>query len=126
MPALQHRHLLSSEPPAMEQLQAFLRQRRATPQPVAELDAFAQQLHRRFVAAEREALGQALSRFALDVPAVEGEGERDPRVLRCATTSTRALGPVRVERRVDRCPQGDHALCPLARRAGIIAGSWTP
>jgi hypothetical protein len=126
MQALQNRNLLSSETPAMEQLQAFLRQRRATHQPVEELDAFEQQLHRLFVAAEREALGQELARFDLDVPAVEVEGERYHRVLRCATTYTSAVGPVRVERSLYRCPQGDHALCPLELRAGIIEGSWTP
>ena len=33
---------------------------------------------------------------------------------------------MRVERRVYRHPPGDHAVCPRALRAGIIAGSWTP
>lgn len=86
MQALQNRDLLSSETPALDQLQAFLRQRRAAHKPVEDLDTFAQHLHRLFVAAEREALGQELSRFDLDVPAIEGEGERYHRVLRCATT----------------------------------------
>src|SRR5688572_5505542 len=105
MQALQNRALLSSETPAMEQLQAFLRQRRAAHKPVEDLDAFEQQLHRLFVAAEREALGQELSRFDLDVPAVEVAGERYHRVLRCATTYTSAVGPVRVERSLYRCPR---------------------
>jgi hypothetical protein len=126
MQALQNRDLLSSETPAMEQLQAFLRQRRAAHKPVEDVDAFEQHLHRLFVAAEREALGQELSRFALDVPAIEVEGERYHRVLRCATTYTSAVGPVRVERSLYRGPRGGHALCPLELRAGIIEGSWTP
>jgi hypothetical protein len=126
MQALQNRDFLSSETPAMDQLQAFLRQRRAAHQPVEDLDAFEQNLHRLFVAAEREALGQELSRFDLDVPALEVEGERYHRVLRCATTYTSAAGPVRVERSLYRCSQGGHALCPLELRAGIIEGAWTP
>jgi len=126
MQALQNRDLLSSDTHAMDQLQDFLRQRRAAHEPVEELDAFEQELHRLFVAAEREALGHELSRFDLDVPAVEVEGERYHRVLRCATTYTRAAGPVRVERSLYRRPQDGHALCPLELRAGIIEGAWTP
>src|SRR5262245_29398196 len=81
MHALQSQALLSSETHAMDQLQAFLRQRREAPEPVADLHTFAQELPRLFVAAEREALGQALARFDLDVPVVEVAGERCPRVL---------------------------------------------
>ena len=80
MPALQSHDLLSSDTHAMDQLQAFLRQRRAAHEPVKELETFAQARHRRFVAAEREALGHALARFALDVPALDVDGERYHRV----------------------------------------------
>jgi len=103
MHALQSRALLSSETSAMDQLQDFLRQRRAAREPVQDFDAFAQELHRLFVA-----------------------GERDHRVLRCATTYNSAAGPVRVERSLYRSPQGGHAVCPLALRTGLIEGSWTP
>jgi hypothetical protein len=65
MQALQHCDLLSSDPHAMDQLQDFLRQRRAVHEPVENLAAFEQELHRLFVAAEREALGQALSALIL-------------------------------------------------------------
>jgi hypothetical protein len=126
MQALQNCNLLSSETHAMDQLQDFLRQRRAAHEPVEDLDTFAQELHRFFVAAEREALGHELARFDLDVPAIEVQGERSHRVLRCATTSTSAVGPVRVERSLSRRPQGGPTLCPLELRAGIIEGSWTP
>ena len=126
MQALQSRDLLSSDTHAMDQLQDFLRQRRDAHEPVEDLDAFEQELHRLFVAAEREALGQELSRFDLDVPTIEVAGERYHRVLRCATTYTSAVGPVRVERSLYRRPHGEHALCPLELRAGIIEGSWTP
>src|SRR5215510_5268882 len=126
MQALQSRDLLSSDTHAMDQLQDFLRQRRDAHEPVEDLDAFEQELHRLFVAAEREALGQELSRFDLDVPTIEVAGERYHRVLRCETTYNSAVGPVRVERSLYRRPHGDHALCPLELRAGIIEGYWTP
>src|SRR5919109_3253816 len=126
MQALQSRALLSSETSAMDQLQDFLRQRRAAREPVQDFDALEQELHRLFVAAEREALGHELARFDLDVPALDVDGERYHQVLRCATTSTSAAGPVRVERSLYRPSQGGPTLCPLELRAGIIEGAWTP
>jgi hypothetical protein len=126
MQALQSHDLLSSDTYAMDQLQDFLRQRREAREPVEALDVFEQELHRLFVAAEREALGRELSRFDLDVPTIEVAGERYHRVLRCATTYTSAAGPVRVARSLYRRPQSGHALCPLELRAGLIEGSWTP
>jgi hypothetical protein len=98
MQAWQNRDLLSSETHAMDQLQDLLRQRRAAHEPVEDLDAFAQELHRRLVAAAREAFGQELARFAVDVPVIDVDGQRERRVLRCAQTSSSAAGPVRVER----------------------------
>src|SRR5712691_9256617 len=126
MQALQNCALLSRDTNAMDQLHDLLRQRREAHEPVENLDAFEQALHRRFVVAEREALSQELSRFDLDAPAIEVDGERYHRVLRCATTSTSAVGPVRVARSLYRPPQGGHAVCPLELRAGMIEGSWTP
>src|SRR5215471_12719771 len=90
MQALQNCALLSSETSAMDQLQDFLRQRREAHAPVENLDAVEQELHRRFVAAEREAMRHELARFDLDVPVVEVDGERYHQVLRCATTYTSA------------------------------------
>jgi hypothetical protein len=126
MQAWQSDDLMSSDTHAMDQLQDFLRQRREAREPVENFDVFEQELHRLFVAAEREALGHALSRFDLDVPAVEVDGERYHRVLRCATTYTSAAGPVRVARSLYRHPHGGHAVCPLELRAGLIEGAWTP
>ena len=126
MQALQNRDLLSSNTHAMDQLQDFLCQRREAHEPVQDLEAFEQELHRLFVAAERESLSQELSRFDLDVPVVEVDGERCQRVLRCATTYSSAVGPVRVTRSLYRHPQGGAAICPLELRAGLIEGAWTP
>jgi hypothetical protein len=110
----------------MDELQAFLRQRRQAPELAWDFEAFEQTLHRLFVAAEREALGQELARFDLDVPQVEIAGARYHRVLRCETTYTSAAGPVRVERSLYRSAGGGRAMCPLELRAGIMAGCWTP
>jgi hypothetical protein len=127
MQALQSHDLLSSDTHAMDQLQDFLRQRRAAHKPVEDLETFEQELHRLFVAAEREALGHELACFDLDVPTLDIDGERYHRVLRCATTYTSAVGPVRVERSLYRPGHGGgRAVCPLDLRAGIIEGAWTP
>ena len=113
MPALQSQALLSSESSAMDQLQAFLRQRREAPTAVEDLERFEHEVHRFFVAAEREALGQELARFDIDVPQGEVAGERYNRVLRCETTSNSAAGPGRVARSLYRSVRGGDAICPL-------------
>ena len=126
MQALQSQARLSRDTHAMDQLQAFLRQRREAHEPVPDLDAFEQELHRLFVAAEREALGHELARFDRDVPTIEVAGARCHRVLRCPTTYQSAAGPVRVERSLYRPAQGGQTVCPLELRAGMIEGAWTP
>jgi hypothetical protein len=126
MQALQSPDLLSSDSHAMDQLHGFLRRRRETCEPVEDLERFEQDLHRLFVAAEREALGHELARFDLDVPQVESEGKRYDRVLRCETTYNSAAGPVRVARSLYRSSRGGRAICPLELRAGMIEGYWTP
>jgi hypothetical protein len=126
MQALQSPTLLSSDSHAMDQLCDFLRRRREMREPVADFEHFEQDLHRLFVAAEREALGHELSRFDLDVPQVEVAGERYDRVLRCETTYNSAAGPLRVDRSLYRHPSGGRTICPLELRAGMIEGYWTP
>ena len=125
MQALQSQDLLSSDSTAMDQLQDFLRQRREARDGVEDFERFEQEVHRFFVAAEREALGQELARFDIDVPQVEVEGERYNRVLRCETTYNSAVGPVRVERSLYRSARGGDAICPLELGAGLIEGYWT-
>jgi hypothetical protein len=126
MQALQSPDLLSSDSHAMDQLHGFLRRRRETCEPIEDLERFEQDLHRLFVAAEREALGHELARFDRDVPQVAIEGKRYDRVLRCETTYNSAAGPVRVARSLYRSSRGGRALCPLELRAGMIEGYWTP
>jgi hypothetical protein len=126
MQALQNRSLLSSDSAAMDQLHDFLSRRRQVTAPLEDFDQIEQELHRLFVAAEREAVGRELSRFDLDVPHIEIDAERYDQVLRCETTYNSAAGPVRVERSLYRHPSGGRAVCPLERRAGMIEGYWTP
>ena len=118
---------LSTDESAMARLQHFLRQRRAVREPVENLEAFEQKLHALFVAAEREALGQELARFDVDVPTIAVKGRQYRRVLRCEQTYCSAAGPLRVPRTLyTPRPEGGRALCPLELRAGIIEGYWTP
>ena len=126
MPALQNQSFLSSDSAAMDQLHDFLSRRRHAAEPLEDFDQIEQELHRLFVAAEREALGRELSRFDLDVPQVELQGERYDQVLRCETTYNSAVGPVRVERSLYRHSSGGRAVCPLELNAGMIEGYWTP
>jgi hypothetical protein len=121
MQALQNQSFLSSDSSAMDQLHDFLRRRPAT-EPLEDFDQIEQELHRLFVAAEREALGRELSRFDLDVPQVEINGERYDQVLRCETTYNSAAGPVRVERSLYRHPSGGRADRRVLDPAGGQAG----
>jgi hypothetical protein len=126
MQALQSQGFVSSDSTAMDDLHDFLRRRRQAVEPCEDFDQIEQELHRLFVAAEREALGRELERFDLDVPRIEMDGERDDQVLRCETTYNSAVGPVRVERSLYRHPSGGRSVCPLELNAGIIEGYWTP
>jgi hypothetical protein len=126
MQALQSQGFVSSDSTAMDDLHDFLRRRRQAVEPCEDFDQIEQELHRLFVAAEREALGRELERFDLDVPRIEIDGERYDQVLRCETTYNSAVGPVRVERSLYRHPSGGRSVCPLELNAGIIEGYWTP
>ncbi len=126
MQALQSQNLMSSDSMAMDELQDFLSRRRQGAEPREDFDQIEQELHRLFVAAEREALGQELERFDRDVPQIEINGEHYDQVLRCETTYNSAVGPVRVERSLYRHPSGGRSVCPLELNAGIIEGYWTP
>jgi hypothetical protein len=126
MQALQSQNFVSSDSTAMEDLHDFLCRRRQAVEPLEDFDQIEQELHRLFVAAEREALGRELERFDLNVPRIEIDGERYDQVLRCETTYNSAVGPVRVERSLYRHPSGGRSVCPLEMEAGIIEGYWTP
>jgi len=118
---------LSTDESAMARLQHFVAQRQAARGPVRDLEAFEQELHALFAAAEREALGQELARFDVDVPAIEVEGKTYRRVLRCEQSYVSAAGPLRVERTLyAQRQEEERSLCPLELQAGVVEGHWTP
>ena len=125
MQALQSQSFVSSDSTAMDDLHDFLYRRRQAVEPLEDFDQIEQELHRLFVAAEREALGRELARFDLNVPRIEIDGERYDQVWRCETTYTSAVGPVRVERSLYRHPSGGRGVCPLELGAGLVEGYWT-
>ena len=83
------------------------------------------EVHKWFVAAEREVLGQLLERLDVDVAWVEIEGRRYPRVLHSTETYTTAVGAVSVRRTLYRYAR-ERAVVPMELRAGIVEGHWTP
>lgn len=114
--------------PGITELLEFLEgRRRPDAVPIQDLEAFEREVHARFVAAEREVLGEELARLDIDRPTVEVGGLVHRQVERCEETYFSASGPVRVERSLysTRAP-GERAICPLELRAGIVEGRWTP
>ena len=93
--------------------------------PEQDFENFERAVHERFVAAEREVLGGALQGLDVDLPAVEIDGRRHRRVLRCTETYLSAVGPITVERTLYRAGN-EPTVVALEVRAGIIAGHWTP
>ena len=81
-------------------------------------------MHGRFVAAERDVLAGALQGLDVDLLAVEIDGRRHRRVLRCTETCLSAVGPITMERTLYRAGN-EPAVVALEVRAGIIAGHWT-
>ncbi len=92
---------------------------------VEDFERFECEVHALFVTAEREVLGDGLSRLDVDVPAVVIDGRVHHRVLRGTESYTTAVGLVTVERTLYRVGK-ERAVIPLELRAGIIAGHWTP
>ena len=74
MQAFQSRALFPVRPPLWISSKTFSVSIARRTSPFEDLHAFEQELHRFFVAAEREALGHELAHFDLDVPAVEWTG----------------------------------------------------
>ncbi len=118
---------LSTPERAIDQLRGFLARRRASLEPVSDVEGFERELHEYFVGAEREVLAEELARLDVDIPSVMVEGEVYRRVVRCEETYVSAAGPVRVMRSLyRRGGEGERTLCPLELRAGMVEGRWTP
>jgi len=76
----------------MARLEEFLANRRGATKPVENLEAFEQQLHALFAAAECEALTEEVARFDLNAPVVYICGVPHRQVLRCEETYFSAAG----------------------------------
>jgi hypothetical protein len=112
---------------ALDELRAFVDERRRAGGPVADFESFEREARRRFAAAEAEFVAEELVRLDIDAPAVEIDGVAHRRVLRCAQTYMTAAGPVTVERTLYSTRQDDErAVCAMELRAGIVEGYFTP
>lgn len=110
---------------ALERLHEHIETIHTRPLVGEDFERVERELHERFVAAEREVLGQLLERLDVDVPSVEIEGRRYHRVLRSTETYTTAVGPVTARRALYRCGR-ERAVVPMELRAGMVEGHWTP
>jgi len=114
--------------PASQRLREVLRARQqAWQQGTPECEQFERELHAHVMPLERECVAAELARYAVAAEPVEVRGVNYQPVLRAAEIYLSAAGPVRIERHLYR-PAGRKAksICPLALRAGIINGYWTP
>jgi hypothetical protein len=118
---------ISNKMSAKQRLEEFLETRRAARSPVADIEQFEKEMHRIFAAAEAEVMGEELARFDIDVPIIVIEDIEHRQVLRCEEEYFTSSGPVRLKRSLYSTRQpGDHAVCPLELRAGLIDNRWTP
>jgi len=112
---------------ALDELRAFVDERRRARCPVTDFESFEREARRRFAAAEAEFVAEELARLDINAPAVEIDGVGHRRVLRCAQTYMTAAGPVTIERTLYSTRQDDErAVCAMELRAGIVQGYFTP
>ena len=109
---------------ALERLCEHVNAIRSRPLAGEDFERVERELHERFVAAEREVLGELLERLDVDVASVQIEGRRLHRVLHSTETYTTAVGTVRAKRTLYRCGR-ERAVVPMELRAGIVEGHWT-
>jgi hypothetical protein len=112
---------------ALEELQAFIAERRDARGVVSDLERFEREAHQRFAAAEAAFIGEELARFDIDSSVVEINGVEHQRVLRSHQTYMTAAGPIRVERTLySTRDRGDRAVAAMDLRAGVVEGQFTP
>ena len=111
---------------AMEQLEEFLNQRRASSKAVRDLAEFERKLHTLVAAVECEAVGEELAKYDIDVPEIKIEGLSYKRVLRSSETYICLGGETRVERSLYRAEREERAISAMELQAGIVEGLFTP
>lgn len=112
---------------AIAKLQHFLDNRCESEVENGGFDYFEKQLHQMITEVEREALADELSRYDIDMPVVEIEGEPYRRVCRSSKEYQGVAGTFSVERSLySNRKAGERAVCPMELQAGIIERYWTP
>lgn len=112
---------------ALDELRAFMNERRGARGPVTDFEAFEREAQGRFAAAQAEFVAEELARMDIDAAAVEIDGVAHRRVLRCPQTYMTAAGPVTVERTLySTRHDGERAIAAMELRAGIVEGYFTP
>ena len=110
---------------ALERLCQHVDGFRTRPLAGEDFECVERELHERFVAPEREVLGELLERPDVDVASVEIGDRRLHRVLNSTESYTTAVGAVKVSRTLYRSAR-ERAVVPMELRAGIVEGHWTP
>lgn len=116
----------SAEPSALDQLIAFVRELGDNPQHHDDFGALERELRERTMAVEAEVIQRELEKFDIDVPVIEVDGVEHKRVMRSAATVHAACDDVRVTRTLYRSDPGERCIDPVALRAGLVEGRWTP
>lgn len=112
---------------ALDEVLAFVMERRRQRETITDMEAFEKEVHELFAAAECEFLAEELEALDVDVPLVMIDGVPHARAIRSEQTYFAACGPVRVNRTLYRDGRdGGRCLCPVELRAGIVEGFWTP
>jgi hypothetical protein len=112
---------------ALDELKAFMAERRTDKAAVSDFEAFEREARRRFAAAEAEFVAEELARLDLDVAGLYIDGVPHRRVLRCSQTYMTAAGSVSIERTLYSTRQdGERAVCPMELRGGVVEGYFTP
>ena len=110
---------------ALANLHDFLAARERAPLD-GDFAAFEVELRARLMAVAREEAARELARDDLDMTKVTVEGTSYKRVYRGSKTDQSASGTSSVERSLFRAAPDERCICPMALRAGLIEGRWTP
>ncbi|MDH5676946.1 MAG: hypothetical protein OEZ06_32820 [Myxococcales bacterium] len=115
---------------SLDDLAAFMSERRKRGKPPGDFAQFEEELHQRVMAVERELLAEELARGDIDAEAVEVDGVSYRRAVRSIGHYQTAAGVVQVERTLYRprgkARKGAQSLSPLDLQVGIVEGRWTP
>lgn len=117
--------VVSNPSSAFRRLQGYVEELRRGQKPMESLEVFEREVHALVVEVEQEIVADGVSRYDIEAPVVEVDGQLYRQVYRGEKSYLSAAGEIRVERSLYRAGAGK-AICPLELQAGIIDGYWTP